>query len=203
MSGVSPFGVLVPGQPILTDCILQTDETHWTLLLPQAPATLGVFLTNVTGPLAPQSAIGLYMAKASDQLFEYVGYLSAGQPSTLVKTPLPLLDTTTPVSVVLGFCLVPIEHIQNLEGSTMQNPLLPVLPASKAKEAATRYQVAERILEEMYNFIGSYGRLVNPNEPLLLDIPSPEEYILLPSSYVNRWRERMNKMIQKDSSFWQ
>lgn len=63
----------------------------------------------------------------------------------------------------------------------------------------TRNGIAERLLEDLYNFLMSYARCVPPQQ--MLHIPEGEDHIVLPASFVNKWRERVQKKILKDSGF--
>ncbi|EPY24830.1 hypothetical protein STCU_06983 [Strigomonas culicis] len=213
----SAFGLLLPGRPLRTD-VVQVDADRWTISIGSAPQSFSVFLTNATGPLAAVSAIGIYAAREADHLFEYVGYLTQDYPTTVVTLPSSLLSVCTPVAVVVGFCLQTRADIANMESAASGGERGSAgmcfapnaaycggtgTPSVQQAQAATKCAMAEKILGEFYNFVMSYGRSVNPGQPLCLSVSdTTEDYVLMPGNFVDKWRERMRTKIEKDSAFW-
>ncbi|RNF25599.1 uncharacterized protein Tco025E_02095 [Trypanosoma conorhini] len=183
-----PFAVVVPGFPVVTEfqCL---DGVRWITPVGNAPESIVVFLTS-PAPLPPGTSLGIYLAREDDGAFLYVGHLSNMRPSTILRVPSALLNVDVPVQLVLGVSQEKEEDVANL-GATLEQPL-------QQEQAATKLAIAERIVEDVYNFVMSYGRVLSADPS---DAQS-EETVYLPASFLSRWRERVLTKIRKDASFW-
>lgn len=183
-----PFAVVLPGASVITEfqCL---DNVRWVRSLGNAPESIVVFLTS-PAPLPPATALGVYIAREDDGAFVYVGHLSNARPSTILRVPSVFLNVDVPVRVVLGISWEREEDVANL-GATQEQPL-------QQEHAATKLAMAERIVEDLFNFVMSYARVLSadPNDP------QSEETVYMPATYVRRWRERVLAKIRKDASFW-
>ncbi|KAL7698613.1 Protein of unknown function (DUF775) [Lotmaria passim] len=199
------FGVIIPGCPVETN-IEQIDSGRWTLQLGNAPDSFVVFLT-MAEPLPPGYGISLFLAREDTMSFQYVGALTKQCASTILKVPTTFLNADQPIRIVLGLALEREEELINL-GATQEQPLQQV-------QAATKVAIAERILEDLYGFVASYARSINWNGDAygnggsyggcsngLSDV-EPGDYVVMPTSFVDKWRARLQTKIQKDASFWQ
>ncbi|GET88133.1 hypothetical protein, conserved [Leishmania tarentolae] len=196
-SNASPplFGVIIPGYPVQTN-ISPIDTGRWTVSLGLAPESFVVFLT-MSEPLPPGHGIGLFLAREDIMSFEYVGALTQQRASSLIKVPAVFLNAAQPIRIVLGLALEREEELENL-GFTHEQPL-------QQAQAATKVAIAERILEDLYGFVVSYartitlsgGRSANGLSPL-----DPGEYVVMPTSFVDKWRARLQSKITKDNAFW-
>lgn len=190
----SLFGIALPGQPVITE-VKAVDSTRWTVVLEQVPSTFMVFLLCDPQSLPAGFGIGVYIARQGEGLFQYIGQLSQQRPSSLFNLPACYMTTDRASSLlVLGLSLESMTELSNL-GDTQHQPLAQA-------EAVTRVAVAERVLQDLYNFLVSYARCVGPSQTI--ETPNTEaEYIVLPASFVNKWRERVQKKVQKDATFFQ
>ncbi|CCW59836.1 unnamed protein product [Phytomonas sp. EM1] len=190
----NPFGVVVPGRPVwLTFQAL--DATHWTVALGDAPKSFVVFLTQSV-PLPAGCGIEVYLAREMDPNggFVYVGALTAQNPSSLIQTPNTFLNVDQPVRIVLGLALGTEDSIQNLSQS--------VKPQLEEAQMTTKIIIAERILEDLCNFVLSYARSIKPGDLVSQYIATEEEHVLMPASFVTKWRDRVMTRLRKDASFW-
>lgn len=193
------FGVIIPGCPVQTS-LAQIDSGRWTLQLGFAPESFVVFLT-MAEPLPPGYGISIFLARADTMSFQYIGALTQQRASTILKVPTNLLDADRPIQIVLGLALEREEELVNL-GNTQEQPLQQV-------QAATKVAIAERILEDLYGFVASYARSINwgndsyPGSGNGLGGLDPGDYVVLPTSFIDKWRARVQTKIQKDASFWQ
>ncbi|KAH9601127.1 protein of unknown function DUF775 [Trypanosoma melophagium] len=185
MPTAPPFAVVLPGRPVMTEfqCL---DGVRWVAPLGEAPASIVVFLIFGASPLPPGVALAFYLAREDDGAFVHIGHLSHDRPSAVLPVPSVFLNVDAPVRVVLGVSSERAEDVANIVGEQQE------------ERAATRLAIAERIVEDLYNFVSSYGRVLSadPNDP------QSEETIYLPASFVNRWRERVLVRLRKDASFW-
>ncbi|EAN84500.1 hypothetical protein C3747_64g101 [Trypanosoma cruzi] len=183
-----PFAAILPGLPLVTEfnCL---DGVRWIAPLGNAPESIVVFLTS-PAPLAPGICLGIYLAREDDGAFLYVGHLSNMRPSTILRVPPVLLNVDFPVRLLIGISQEKEEDVANL-GATQEQPL-------QQEQAATRLAMAERIVEDLFNFVMSYGRVLSADPT---DAQS-EETVYLPASFVSRWRERVLTKMRKDASFW-
>jgi hypothetical protein len=179
--------------------IERIDSGRWTLRLGYAPESFVVFLTMVE-PLPAGYGISLFLAREDAMSFQYVGALTQQRASTILKVPTTFLNADQPIRVVLGLALEREEELVNL-GSTQEQPLQQI-------QAATKVAIAERILEDLYGFVASYARSINWNGDGYggYDNPlsgvEPGDYVVMPTSFVDKWRARVQTKMQKDASFW-
>lgn len=191
------FGVIIPGCPVQTD-VQQIDSGRWTLQLGYAPDNFVVFLT-MAEPLPAGYGISIFLAREDTMSFQYVGALTQQRASTILKVPTTFLNADQPIRVVLGLALEREEELINL-GVTQEQPLQQV-------QAATKVAIAERILEDLYGFVASYARSINWGGDSYagngLSGVEPGDYVVMPTSFVDKWRTRVQTKMQKDASFWQ
>ncbi|KAG5506437.1 hypothetical protein JKF63_05940 [Porcisia hertigi] len=191
----SPFGVIVPGYPVQTN-VSPVDAGRWTINLGVAPESLVVFLT-MSEPLPPGYGVGLFLAREDTMSFQYVGALTQERASSIIKVPAVFLNPAASTRIVLGLALEREEELQNL-GFTHEQPL-------HQSEAATKIVIAERLLEDLYSFVASYARTLTLGGGCGAgDLSSSEagDYVVMPASFVEKWRTRVQKKITKDDTFW-
>ncbi|KPI88782.1 hypothetical protein ABL78_2097 [Leptomonas seymouri] len=194
------FGVIVPGCPVQTN-VEQIDSGRWALQLGFASESIVVFLT-MAEPLPPDYGIGLFLAREDTMSFQYVGALTQQRASTILRVPTAFLNADQPIRIVLGLALERAEELQNL-GTTQEQPL-------QQAQAATKVAIAERILEDLYSFVASYARSMSWTGDCYggggnsgLSGVEPGDYVVMPTSFVNKWRARVQTKMQKDAAFWQ
>ncbi|AYU78353.1 hypothetical protein, conserved [Leishmania donovani] len=196
-SSTSPplFGVIIPGYPVQTD-ISPVDTGRWIVYLGVAPESFVVFLT-MSEPLPPGHGIGLFLAREDTMSFQYVGALTQQRASFIVEVPALFLNAAQPIRIVLGLALEREEELKNL-GFTHEQPL-------QQSQAATKVAIAERILEDLYGFVVSYARTITlgggsgTNDVTSIE---PGDYVVMPTSFVDKWRARLQSKITKDNAFW-
>ncbi|AIN97983.1 hypothetical protein LPMP_204910 [Leishmania panamensis] len=194
-SAPSPlFGVIIPGYPVQTNVSL-VDTGRWTVNLGVAPESFVVFLT-MSEPLPPGHGIGLFLAREDTMSFQYVGALTQQQASCIVKVSAIFLNTSQPTRVVLGLALEREEELQNL-GLTQEQAL-------QQSQVATKVAIAERILEDLYGFVVSYARTITlgfGSGTSGISSIEPGDYVVMPASFVDKWRARLQTKIAKDNAF--
>lgn len=194
-------GVIIPGQNVRYD-FTPMDGNRWTMHLGNAADTFVVFLMP-SSPLPNGYGLSIYLAQAGDlSSFVFLGALKPTHTSSLFRVPAMFLDSLAPVQIVLGISLEKMEDIENL-GQTRQQPL-------QQAHAATRLALAERVLESFYNFVSSYAQCVRPAEGGWQRVAqetagqsTEQEYVVIPASFVAKWRDRVSTQLQKDSSLLQ
>ncbi|CAJ16101.1 Overproducer of inositol protein 10 homolog, putative [Trypanosoma equiperdum] len=184
-----PLAVVVPGSPVITQFQCIVEGTNWIVPLGFAPESIVVFLTFPT-LLNPGTALGIYLAREDDRAFAYVGHLSNTAPSAILRVPSTFINIDSPVRVLLGVSTEREVDIANLDDATKQQ--------QEQDRAATKLALSERLAEDLYNFVTSYGRVV----PAEQNDGKSEEAVFLPMSFVDRWRERVMKRMRKELAFW-
>ena len=190
------FACVVPGCPVVTS-FTQFESNKWSAPLGNAPESIVVFLTGAA-PIPQGFGLGLYVACCDDPSssassgggFEFVGKLTNECPSRVVKVPLSMMRIDRPTPVSLGIALEPLEALLNVEGSTVS-----VLEQSRA---ATYLHIATKITQQLYTFLMSHAQVLSadPRDPQSV------ETVYLPATWVDKWRERLEKYMAKDASFW-
>lgn len=182
------FGCLIPGCPVLTD-FTQINETKWSVPLGNAPESIVVFLTGVQ-PVPAGFAIGVYVSRIGDAVYEYVGCLTNECPSSVFRVPSSFLSVASASPVALGLSLETLDTVRNL-GVTNSQPL-------EQTRAATYIAIAERITNDLHTFVCSYAKVLS-SDP---SDPQSEEIIYMPARWADTWKQRLLTRIQKDAAFW-
>lgn len=217
------FAVVVPGFPVVT-ALQQIDTARWTCSLgggATPPPSFVVFLTGVA-PLPVGCGVGVYVSLPHTETFAYIGCLRPDRPSGLFSIPISMLshdnddvrNRAATGAGILGLAIESLEHLHNLGDASAQ---------TEQETSRTKVAFAERIVEDFYAFAASYAKLL---KPYFFASPSPEtaylppellqernaflssietageeEFVVLPASFVSKWRERVMRRVQKDRSF--
>eukprot|EP00796_Vickermania_ingenoplastis_P005702 gene5702-4065_t len=207
-----PCAVVVPGLPVIVD-LVPLDDVRWTLLLDRAPGNFLVFLAGTT-PIPDQCGVGVYVSLAGggSEGFQFVGSLRPERPSGLFAVPVSMLPTsehTAARPLVVGLSIESTDFLDSLGA----------VPEEAMQHAmATRIGLAERVLEEFCAFAASHSRQLKAfffgvpcvglgaseaaeRDAFLRSLDETEEYAIMPSSFIDKWRERLLRRIQKDRTF--
>lgn len=191
------FACVVPGCPVVTS-FTQFEPNKWSAPLGNAPESIVVFLTGAS-PVPDGFGLGLYVACIDDGTggsaagtagFEFVGRIDNQCPSRVVKVPLSIMRIDRPTPISLGIALEPLDTLQNVEGCTSS-----VLEQSRA---ATYLHIATKITQQLYTFLMSHAQTLSADP----SDPQSVEMVYLPATWVDKWRERLERYMAKDASFW-
>eukprot|EP01010_Urceolus_cornutus_P001140 NODE_1659_length_802_cov_244.594954_g1290_i0.p1 GENE.NODE_1659_length_802_cov_244.594954_g1290_i0~~NODE_1659_length_802_cov_244.594954_g1290_i0.p1 ORF type:complete len:136 (+),score=26.14 NODE_1659_length_802_cov_244.594954_g1290_i0:109-516(+) len=119
------FGCVLPGHPPQFN-FTQIGESRWaiTFCLPLSSDKIVVFLTGQL-PLPAGSGTAVYISKAEESSFEYLGHINNEKPSGLFTIPIHLVNNVHPHTLCVGLSVESIDTLRNLEeGSAHQHTLL-------------------------------------------------------------------------------
>lgn len=189
------FGIIVPGGPVRNDFApVDNSSTKFALQL-NSPGDLPNPLTLVNelvvflgAPLGPTQGAMVYWQLAAQQEqtgFELLGSLTMDQPSQIFRTgwsehdQFLALPPNQPVAVTIGISIEPLESIRNVATTTSENV------------NARRPLVAQKIAEDLYNFMQSFdaGGGMNGN-------------MVVPQNIFERWWKRFENKAKRDPNFF-
>lgn len=190
------LGFVVPGGPVRTDFIA-TEPTKLTLTL-NAPGDLPVPLSSVSdvvcfllpnAPLPPTHGLLLYWQVSSDGIstgFELLGSLTPATPSAIFRTnwsqheQVSQLATTTPVQVILGVSMEPLQEVANL----LQEHQL---------SYDSRLYVAQKIATDLFHYMQSFDTSGSNRSNATL---------VVPTNIFDRWMQRFEARFRRDPNFF-
>lgn len=212
------LALIVPGFPLVTT-LQQIDAARWTCSLGAVPPSFVVFLTGAV-PLPAGCGVGVYVSlqNQSEAGYQYIGCLRSERPSGLFSVPLSMLSQEAPnenatgACAMLGLAVESLDHLNSLGDAPVE---------AQQRTTSTRIAFAERIVEDFYSFAASYAKLLKsyffaPSQagfltPEMLqdrdaflssiEAAGEEEFVVMPISFVNKWRERVMRRVQKDRTF--
>jgi hypothetical protein len=189
------FGVIVPGRPVRQDFVpADATGTKFALQL-TSPGDLPHPLTLVNelvvflgAPLRPNQGVMVYWQLAAQQEqtgFELLGSLTMEQPSQIFRTGWSEHDQflsippNQPVIVTIGLSIEPLESVRNVSSTTSSNV------------NARRPMVAQRIAQDLYNFMQSFDSTGGMNGTMLV-----------PQNIFERWWKRFESKSKRDPNFF-
>lgn len=189
------FGVIVPGRPIRQNFApVDATGTKFSLQLTSpgdlpSPLTLINELVVFLGaPIDPHQGVMVYwqLAAQNEQSgFELLGSLTMEQPSQIFRTGWSEHDQflsippNQPVTVTIGLSIEPLESIRNVSTTTSSNV------------NARRPMVAQRIAQDLYNFMQSFDTTGGRNGTMLV-----------PQNIFERWWKRFEAKSKRDPNFF-
>lgn len=188
LDGPPPFGCVIPGcAPVLVFNEIEP-ASRWMASLGYAAESVVVFLTGVF-PLPEEQGLGVYISRADDGDFTYLGYLTNERPSALFHVPSSFIEVHRGVEVVLGVTLEPLDVFQNLGVSAS---------VAEQQRAATHFHIAQKIANDLERYLLSYAKTV----PAHAGGAEDGDTVMLPASWLVHWRQRLETKMQKDLAFW-
>jgi hypothetical protein len=186
----SPFGCIIPGCLPNTSFEQQpNDPNKWVLPIGYTAESVVIFLTGAV-PIPQGQAVGIYFASATEQMWEFVGFVTNALPSSIVQVPFSLLHVGSPTPLLIGLQLDLEQNVMNL-GAT------PFQPLAQAR-AASIEEIGRRVADDFCTFAMSYAKVMAASP---MD-PNPVETVFLPADYVSKWHARLVTKMTKDASFW-
>eukprot|EP00934_Nitzschia_sp_Nitz4_P001767 Nitzschia sp. Nitz4//scaffold81_size91200//72407//73096//NITZ4_004998-RA/size91200-processed-gene-0.113-mRNA-1//1//CDS//3329558746//1767//frame0 len=187
-------GFMVPGRPVRFDFV-PVDNTGTKLALTlNAPGDLPQPLTLVNevvvflgAPIPADRGILVYWQLSTGQEqsgFELLGSLTTDSPSQVFRTgwsehdQFLSLPPNQPVTLTIGLSMEPLTSVQNLAS------------ASTAATARRPY-VAQKIAQDLYNFMQSFDTTGGSNGQMLV-----------PNNIFERWWKRFENKSQRDPNFF-
>jgi hypothetical protein len=189
------FGLIVPGRPIRQDFVpADATGTKFALQL-TSPGELPNPLTLINelviflgAPLGPNQGVMVYWQLVTEQEqsgFELLGSLTMEQPSQIFRTgwsehdQFLSLPPNQAVTVTIGLSIEPLESIRNVSSTTTSNA------------NARRPMVAQRIAQDLYNFMQSFDTTGGMNGTMLV-----------PQNIFERWWKRFESKSKRDPNFF-
>ena len=158
------FGCVVPGRfPITGDAFRQVSANQWMAPIGYACDAFSVFLISpaANDSLPGDSGLACYLCRCESQVsWTYIGHLTNGRPSALLRAPPHFLELHRGVEVFLGISVQPLREIANFGGEHE-------LAMQAQCRVARLDDIARRMSEDFFNFVGSYCRSERRLQPEL------------------------------------
>eukprot|EP00667_Euglena_gracilis_P024152 EG_transcript_27622 len=178
------FGCILPGYPPQSG-FQNVGPGKWVLHFQCVLAhhQFVIFLTNPQQPLPPDNGVAIYISKANETTFEFVGSITNEKPSGLFAIPPLLIDNLRPHPLCIGLSLEPMANLVNLEG---QDRL------QKEFYMTGKAELAKQIGQDLYNYMQSFVQ-EDPN--------TKTSYLLVPINVLDKWMQRLLNKIKLDAKF--
>jgi len=206
----SALGMIVPGGPVRYDFMpVDASGTKWALQL-HSPVDLPnpllvhelvfFFLGAAAGgaaPLPPHLGVMVYWQLQSGREqsgFKLLGSITMDQPSQIFRTGWSEHDQFLsipphqPVTVTIGLSIEPIESIRNILSSNNSNGT-----TFLANSNARRPLVAQKIAQDLYNFMQSFDTGAGASKTNTMTVPT---------NIFERWWKRFESKSQRDPGFF-
>jgi hypothetical protein len=189
------FGMLVPGGPVRHDFApVDGSGTKFALQMSSPgdfpnPLLVNELVFFLGAPMAPSQGVMVYwqLTSGNEQSgFELLGSITMDQPSQIFRTgwsehdQFLSLPPHQPVTVTIGLSIEPLESIRNVASTTSANA------------NARRPLVAQKIAQDLYNFMQSFDSGVGGNSGTMT----------VPTNIFERWWKRFESKSQRDPSFF-
>jgi hypothetical protein len=201
------LGLIVPGGPVRTDFVpVDNTGTKFSLTLTSpgdlpSPLTLVNELVCFLSTPLPNANVGLLIywqlayQNGEQSGFELLGALTSDRPSEVFRTgwsehdqflaipPLQHQQQNGGVCITIGVSMEPIASVQNLM-------------SSKTTDHSRRPLVAQKIAQDLYNFMQSFdtGSSTNSNN-------QPQQMVV-PHNIFERWWKRFEAKSKRDPNFF-
>jgi len=176
------FGLILPGFPPQTLLQIGPDKWALTFQLPLSSDRAVVFLTG-QAPLPPTHGAAVYVSRANETGFEYLGYLTPEIPSAIFVIPPLLIDNLRPNALCIGVSLEAADTLKNLEG---QGRL------QKEFYLTGKAELAKQIGLDLYQFMQSFVQ----EDPV-----TRTSYLMVPVNVLDKWMQRLVTKIKLDAKF--
>lgn len=139
------FHCIVPGRPVIsTEGFRQVDSNRWALPIEDNKAVNEV-VVFLSGALAPELGLGVYIAAPPFEKWHYLGCVHNGLPSALFKPRYVWTKSeATPTSAQLGLELLPLDKLAEKTPEMASNELC---------------EVAKLIARDLIAYVSSFERL--------------------------------------------
>lgn len=202
------FGAIVAGRPVSTD-LQAISSTQFAFNIPSRPPFHHIVVFILPGQTLPDgAAAGVYIQIPPSTSFSFLGALANGKQSAIFKvnagnaaapTDDVMLDDSTlqpvtePLSgstIVLGISLEPIASIEaqlaQLKSGASSQALVRAAPS--AQRTVSTKVLAQRIIQNAFNFLSSFATGAGGNETV-------------PLKAFHDWWNKFEKRIELDPSF--
>eukprot|EP01063_Lacrimia_lanifica_P012963 TRINITY_DN19653_c0_g1_i1.p1 TRINITY_DN19653_c0_g1~~TRINITY_DN19653_c0_g1_i1.p1 ORF type:complete len:211 (+),score=81.49 TRINITY_DN19653_c0_g1_i1:82-633(+) len=178
------FGCIQPGLPPCYQ-FQQVEPGKW--MLPLGVLTTDQLVVFMTGAQAiPEGqGVALYLSKANDQSFEYLGCLRNDYPTGIFRIPVVFMELAVGAPLVLGLSLEPLDSLKNIDPEASKRQL--------EHKAVTYVQLAKKLVADLSEYLGSYTK----RDPGLgIDV------IYAPTNSLVKWGEKVATRLQRDPDWW-
>ena len=206
MSTPPPFGVVLPSRPVLVNAVTLS-PTHYTFAFPSAPNFSHIVVFLLPGATLPDGTLtGVYIQLPTSSEFRFLGAIGTEKPSAIFKvnvngiangtdaagdemTDSSAIGPSAGENVTLGLSIEPAANIA---------AQLEILKASQTALVPTRGQqrptstkiLAQRIIKNAYNFLGSFAGSVGPGGQEVVPLKSFQD-----------WWTKFERRVENDPGF--
>lgn len=158
------FSLILPGRPCLTNIITVEPPTKFAFTFPSQPSFSHIVVFLLPGNvLPPDAAAGVHVQFPGSPDFRFLGAIANEKQSAIFKVSAPVQNATGPIAgyITLGISIEPVASIQaqmatlEQQGSS-STALVKAPPSTKV--------LAQRIIENAFNFLASFSGNMGGNE---------------------------------------
>ena len=208
MSTPAPFGVILPSRPVLVNAVTLS-PTDYTFTFPSAPKFSHIVVFLLPGTALPDGTMtGVYIQLPNSNDFKFLGAIGTEKPSAIFKfnasgnldetktaeDAMTDFGTDTPMlnNVILGLSIAPTANIAALlESSKASQPALVAVPGHTQQTRPMSTKVlAQRIIKNAYNFLGSFAGSVGPGGQEVVPLKSFQD-----------WWTKFERRVENDPGF--
>lgn len=208
MSTPPPFGVILPSRPVLVNAATLS-PTDYTFTFPSVPKFSHIVVFLLPGTTLPDGTLtGVYIQLPNSNGFEFLGAIGTEKPSAIFqvnasgndnengKAEDEMTDSSTypPMlnNVTLGLSIAPVEHIAALLGTlkASQTALVPARGHQQQTRPMSTKVLAQRIIKNAYNFLGSFAGSVGPGGQEVVPLKSFQD-----------WWTKFERRVENDPGF--
>lgn len=199
------LGLVIPGGPVHTEFVpVDNTGTKFALSL-SSPGDLPSPLTLVneivcylSSPLPADRGLLIYWQLSSQQEqsgFELLGSLTMDRPSAIFRTgwsehdQFMAVSPQAPATISIGVSMESIDYINNLNNGTGGTNSL------SASQQSKRPLVAQRIAQDLYNFMQSF-------DTSSASVAVGNQYMVVPKNIFERWWKRFETKSKRDPNFF-
>lgn len=200
------LGLVIPGRPVRTDFVpADPSGTKFAMTL-TSPGDLPSPLTLVPeivcyleAPLPPGFGVSIYWQLSLQEQqsgFELLGSLTSDKPSEIFRTgwsehdQFLAIPPNTPATITIGVSMEPMDTIRNLQQQSSQ--VNNATPITGGGTASRRPMVAQKIAQDLYNFMQSFDTGESSNKGNMV----------VPTNIFERWWKRFEAKSKRDPNFF-
>eukprot|EP01088_Endostelium_zonatum_P002396 TRINITY_DN12940_c0_g1_i1.p1 TRINITY_DN12940_c0_g1~~TRINITY_DN12940_c0_g1_i1.p1 ORF type:complete len:187 (+),score=20.44 TRINITY_DN12940_c0_g1_i1:190-750(+) len=171
-----PFGVIVPGRPLLSQ-FAQVEPTKWLTEITQAN-TIRSMTVILTQPISnPGLVISVYISPPPYNEWVYLGHMSNQSPSQTFDLLWPRKYQQNVFTAQVGFI---VESAENITSK--------VSPFSREEE----YKMFIKFIgDDLFLYLESFNKRSDNGE-----------FLLLPTKALDMWYEKFQNKFKRDPFFW-
>ena len=208
MSTPPPFGVILPSRPVLVNANTLS-PTDFTFTFPSVPRFSRIVVFLLPGTTLPDGTLtSVYIQLPNSSEFKFLGAIGTEKPSAIFQVNASgaidepksaengMTDSVTGFptvnNVTLGLSVAPAADIAALLDSAKasQTALGPVRGQPPPSRPISTKALAQRIIKNAYNFLGSFAGSIGPGGQEVVPLKSFQD-----------WWMKFERRVENDPGF--